>query len=208
MLRWLVAYLLVSAVHGHAEPGDWERIAAEGPLTIEARHAADSPVREIRITGHSTASPAIVMDTLWKHEEYLQFVDSLRALVVLAARDDEKLVYEQIHVPLLSDRDLTVRVTRRHDAARGVYEMTSVSAPDEGPPPSNDFVRVRMSEAHWRVSPAADHGSDIVYRVRSDGGGSIPAWLVNTAQTRTAPQFVRAILQRAEATAARPPETP
>src|SRR5216110_380678 len=53
----------------------------------------------------------------------------------IADRDDVvvRLIYEQIHVPLVKDRDVTLRIRRTFSAETGVYEVASVAVPDEGP---------------------------------------------------------------------------
>jgi len=58
-------------------------------------------------------------------------------------------------------------------------------------------VRVRTSVGRWRLAPAADGGTAVVYTVRTDAGGLLPAWIVNTAQKDVSVQLVRAMLERA-----------
>jgi len=92
-----------------------------------------------------------------------------------------------------------VRVTRTFSAATGVYEVTSIAAPDEGPPPRDDYVRVRNSIVRWRLAPAEGGGTALTYAVRTDVGGRAPIWIVRAAQRDAATRFVRAMLDRAQA---------
>ena len=99
--------------------------------------------------------------------------------------------------PLSQNRDVTLRVRRTFSPETGVYEIASVAVPDEGPPESRAYVRVRTSVGRWRLAPAADGGTAVVYTVRTDAGGLLPAWIVNAAQKDVSAQLVRAMLERA-----------
>ncbi|TMB38950.1 MAG: hypothetical protein E6J55_23945 [Deltaproteobacteria bacterium] len=196
MIRCLLAVLALAGV-AHADGGDWERIADRDGVVIERRGVEGSSVREVRVTTRASLPPAAIMATLWKHEEYVEFVPYLKRLDVLRDDGDVRLIYEQIHVPLVKDRDVTLRIRRTFSAETGVYEVASVAVPDEGPPESSAYVRVRTSVGRWRLAPAADGGTAVVYTVRTDAGGLLPAWIVNTAQKDVSVQLVRAMLERA-----------
>ena len=102
---------------------------------------------------------------------------------------------EQIHVPFVKDRDVTLRATRTLFPETGEYEVTSIAVP-EGPSESPDYVRVRMNESHWRLVPNAG-GTAVTYTIRTDPGGLVPAWIVNTVQARATAKLIRAMLDRA-----------
>src|SRR5262245_52140239 len=146
-----VIVALTAVASAHAGDAGWERIAERDGIVIE-RRAAEPPMREIRALAHSPLPPAAIMATLWKHDEYMQYVPYLRRLDVLEDDGDSKLIYEQIKVPVVKDRDVTVRVTRTFFPDTGTYELNSVAVPDEGPAESRDFVRVRTSVGHWLLT--------------------------------------------------------
>jgi ribosome-associated toxin RatA of RatAB toxin-antitoxin module len=192
----IVAFVLFAGV-GKAGDAEWERLGERDGIAIESRDTGDSPVRELRLTARSAVPPAAIMATIWRHDEYIQFLPYLKRLDVLRDEGDTKLVYEQIRVPVVKDRDLTVRVTRSVSADTGTYEITSVAVPDEGPPETRDHVRVRMSAARWRLAPATDGGTDVTYTIRGDAGGRLPAWIVDAVDKDAAVKILRAMLDRA-----------
>ncbi len=196
MLRCLVAVLTAAAV-AYADDGGWQRMADRDGIVIERRVVERAPIREMRATTHSPLPPAALMATLWKHEEYIQFVPHLKRLDVLQDDGDARLIYEQIHVPVAKDRDVTVRVTRTFFPETGAYELNSTAVPDQGPPESRDYVRVRTSAGRWRLTPAPDGGTAVMYSNRTDAGGLLPEWIVNAAQSTATAQFMRAMLDRA-----------
>lgn len=174
-MRGYVVALLVVAGISQADDSEWQRIADRDGIAIERRSAEDPSIREVRATARSPLPPAAIMATVWRHDEYVEFVPYLKRLDVLRDEGDAKLIYEQIRVPLVKDRDATIRVTRTFSPDTGTYEITSSAVADEGPPKSDDYVRVRTSVARWRLAPSADGGTAVTYTIRTDAGGRLPA---------------------------------
>jgi hypothetical protein len=173
----------------------WHAVRVEDGITVEARDVAGSPLHEVRAIVHADAAPAAILGVLWRHEEQPQFMPRLRHVEVVRDSGDERVVYEQIAVPLLKDRDVVLRVRRTVDAATGTIDVRSQAVSDEGPPETSQFVRVRTTAGHWHLVPASNGGTDVTYTLRTDLG--LPAWLVNRAQHDTAPDMVRAVVDRA-----------
>ena len=192
----LVVLLLVAGAH--ADEAGWQRVAEHDGIVIERRTDDGPSIHEVRATTRSSLSPAAIMATLWKHDEYVQFVPYLKRLDVLRDEGDAKLVYEQLRVPLLKDRDVTLRVTRTVSAEGGPCEVASVAVPEEGPPESSAYVRVRTNVGRWRLEPTAEGGTAVTYVLRADPGGLVPAWFVNAAQRDVVAKLVRAMLDRAQ----------
>jgi ribosome-associated toxin RatA of RatAB toxin-antitoxin module len=196
MTRTLAAGVALLALLG----ADWERVGERDGITIDGRDTGRSRIRELRLTARSPVPPAAIMATIWRHDEYVQFLPYLKRLDVLRDDGDTKLIYEQIRVPVVRDRDMTVRVSRTRSS--DTYEVESTAVPDEGPPETRDYVRIRTSEAHWRLAPAADGGTDVTYTIRADAGGLIPAWIVDAAEKDAGVKILRAMLDRARQNAA------
>jgi carbon monoxide dehydrogenase subunit G len=193
-VRRILIVLLLACV-AHAD--DWRQVADRDGIVVESRSVDGSPIQEVRVTAHSPVPPAAIMSTLWKPKEYVEFIPYLKSLEVLRDDGDTRLVYEQIRVPVVKDRDATVRVTRTFSPEAG-WEMRSVAVPAEGPPESKSYVRIRMMEARWRLVPDGT-GTAVAYDVRTDAGPWIPAWIVNLAQRDITAKLVRAMLDRAQA---------
>jgi hypothetical protein len=177
----------------------WRSVGVEEGIVLEAREVPGSALHEVRATVHAGSPPAALLAVLWRHEEQPQFLPHLKHVEVLRDAGDERVVYEQLEFPVLKDRDLVLRVRRTIDAATGTIDIRTEAVPDEGPPETSRFVRVRTSAGHWHLVPQAG-GTDVTYTIRSDVG--LPGWLVNRAQHEAVPDLVRAVLDRARATAA------
>ena len=201
MVPWLA---IVVTLAGSAAAGErpWERVTERDGMVIEQRAVEGSSAREVRATVHSSLSSAALMATIWRHEEYVEFMPNLSRLDVLRDDGDSKLIYEQLDVPIVKNRDLTLRITRTFHRETGTYEISSEAVPDEGPPPSDEFVRVRTSTSRWRLVPAAD-GTDVEYSLYTDGGGAVPGWMAKLILKEVTAKILRSMLDRAQRNAGR-----
>jgi ribosome-associated toxin RatA of RatAB toxin-antitoxin module len=197
MSAWLA--VVWGAALAAAGDAGWTRVGEHDGVVVERRSVAGSPVLEVRASGRSSRPPAAVMETVWNHREYVRFVPYLKRLDVLDEGPDWLVVYEQVAMPLVRDRDYTIRLRRTAFPETGRFEVTFRSEPGAGPPEDDGHVRVRSIEGSWTIEPDGEGGSRAAYTVRNDPGGAIPSWLVNRLQTTVAARFVRAMLARVEA---------
>jgi hypothetical protein len=198
--RVLPFALCFVAARARADDG-WRRIGVEGGIVLEAREVAGSSLHEVRATVHADATPAAILAVLWRHEEQPRFMPHLKHVEVVRDAGDERVVYEQLEMPVLKDRDVVLRVRRTTDPATGTIDVRSAAISDEGPPETSAFVRVRSSAGHWHLVPAGG-GTDLTYTIRTDVG--LPGWLVNRAQHEAVPDAVHAVIERARAVPATP----
>jgi ribosome-associated toxin RatA of RatAB toxin-antitoxin module len=177
---------------------EWNKLSEKDGVLVERRVVPGSRIGEIRVTAHSPLAPAAVFETIWKHQEYLEFVPFLKQLKLLSDTGDERVAYEQLAVPLVKDRDYTVRFRRRMDPTIHRYEISIESANEAGPPPDGNHVRVTNIRGGWITEPGPDgKGSLVRYEMTSDPGGRIPAWVADRTMRHAAADLVRAMLKRA-----------
>jgi len=178
---------------------DWEKVSDTDGVLVERRAVPGLRVNAIRVTARSPLAPGAVFETIWKQQDHLEFVPYLKQLRILSDTGDERVVYEQLALPLVRDRDYTVRLRKRVDPAVDRYEILIESANDAGPPPGGGYVRVTNIRGSWTVEAGPDgKGSIVRYELQSDPGGIIPAWVVNRTQRQAAADLVRAMLKRAQ----------
>jgi ribosome-associated toxin RatA of RatAB toxin-antitoxin module len=189
-MTWAIAIALLA----------WEPVHSDEHISVERRAEGRNGLYELRITGHARVSPEQMFETLWKHEEYIQFVPRLKKLEILKNDGTEKLIYQQAKMPMIKDRDYVIRVRRVADPSAHVYE-TVIQNADGGPPESSDYVRIKAIRGRWTLSPAASGGgTDVVYQIFVDPGESLPAWMIAQGQKSATPDVVRAMIKRAEST--------
>jgi hypothetical protein len=177
---------------------DWETLSDTAGLRVERRPVVGSSTYEIRATARSPLSPAVIFDTLWNQREYPQFIPHLKRLDLLSDSGDERVIYEQVAVPLAQDRDYTIRLQKRVDAAAQRYEILFASANEAGPPPDGHHIRVRRILGSWTVErDSGGKGSLLRYDLLTEPGGAIPTWVANRAQREAVAALVTAVLKRA-----------
>jgi ribosome-associated toxin RatA of RatAB toxin-antitoxin module len=174
----------------------WNQVTEVEGIQVARRLLPGTGRYEVRVSTAASFPPQVIFETLWRHHEYSDFVPHLKHLTILKHAPNEKVIYEQIRMPLVRDRDYTVKVTAERDPATGRMQITFVSAPEDGPPAQDGYVRVTAIHGSWTLVPTRDGGTLVTYVVSSDPGGALPAWLVNRAQRQAAPALVKAMLDR------------
>lgn len=192
-----VAMVLVAAsalgAGGAARADAWEVTATRDGVTYAHRTVEGSPYLEYRAETHVPLPPERVLEAIWTG-----ITQALPATVkkreVLRRADDELLVYDRIHAPVVSDRDVTIRLRKR--AMAGALEVRFESANAEGPPEDARYVRIPVVRGGWTLSRATDGGTLLRYQCYSEPGGSVPAWMVRSAQQDQIEMDVQRILGR------------
>jgi hypothetical protein len=168
----------------------WSTFDTRDGATYQRRAVPGSHFHEYRATLTVKAPPADVARAVWS-----AITDSAPATVkrrdILSRGPEELLVYEQIHTPVVSDRDVTLQF---HRSTQGPgFEISFVTANQLGPPPMSGFVRLPVVRGKWTLTPDPA-GTHVIYECYSEPGGAIPAWLVRgTQQSQVARDVDRAL---------------
>jgi len=165
-------------------------------MRVERRLLPGTGRYEVRVSTYAPFPPPVIFETLWKHQEYTEFVPYLQHLTILTQSPNAKVMYERITMPFVAARDYTVKVTAAQDPARGRIQIAFVSAPEYGPPETPKYVRVTDIQGSWTLVPTLDGGTAVTYVVASNPGGALPVWIVNVAQRKAVPTMVKAMLDR------------
>jgi len=177
----LLALLLVRPARAGAEEAVWKAYDKERGATFEKRAVAGSKYEEFRATMDVPQSPAQCMEVFWKVATDLNPTKELKKTRVRESAD-EILIYEQISLSLVSDRDYTIRIWRLPPAADGTRELRFETANDQGPAVAKGYVRLDVVRGVWRATPLPDGKTRLLFTTHSDPGGSIPAVFARGAQ--------------------------
>ena len=102
---------------------------------------------------------------------------------VLRDEGDTLVVYTYSELPVVADRDVTIRARESFDPERGTHRLVWRAAVDEGPAAKPGVVRMKHSTGSWTFSELAGSRTRAVYEHHNDLGGSIPAWVLNPLMT-------------------------
>jgi hypothetical protein len=89
------------------------------------------------------------------------------------------ITYDYVDVPILSDRDVVMRIDLARDADPAQPAVRWHAIEGEGPRPPAGVVRMPSYEGTWTLTPTSS-GTLAVYQSHVDFGGSVPRALVES----------------------------
>lgn len=196
---WL-SLLLVPSVQGQGQDEGWIKQSDEGGVTIFNRDKPGTAIKEVRAIGVIEAPPHACMNVVLDMEHFKDFMPYTKESLVVA-REGSKVQYsyQYLSLPLISDRDYTLKVVdATPEAAPGqapaYYKKTWTQANARGPKPRDGVQRLEINDGYWRFDPI-DGGARTraTYYVFTDPGGMIPSWVANQANTQAIPNLFKAL---------------
>jgi hypothetical protein len=118
--------------------------------------------------------------------------------VLLRETPTERWTYEQVSVPVFSDRDYVMHAKLEQPASSGHCSVAFQTEDDPAHPPVPGFVRIPVIRGHWDIFPVAQGKLSVQYRIFSEPGGGVPAFLARGGQRSAAIDFMKIILARAD----------
>ncbi len=193
----LLALACLAAPRARADAG-WEQISQKDGVTVERRPRPGSSFYELRARAVIPIAPQTFFATVWSYRDYPEFVPYLKSLRVVGEQPGESVLYQQIAMPLVSDRDYTVRFYRAGEGETLVVRFDSADA--LGPAPSAGYVRAQNIHGSWTLEPAdGGRATQVTYQLYSEPGGAVPSWIVNVAQKDAPRDLLLAMARRAQA---------
>jgi len=169
-----------------------------------------SRIDELEARGTLAAPAAAVREVLLhpgKFEGVMRFLEAERIVRAEACEPGANdlpgcksvVFYNRMAPPLVSKRDYTIRVEISSDALAtgGTFHLGWTLANDLGPPPMNDVVRMPSNSGLWEIKADGDR-SIFTYRLLTDPGGSLPAWIVDSANFSEVPRMLAALERAAK----------
>lgn len=159
----------------------WKQESADKDVAIHSRARAGSSLREFRAVGLIDASPGAVFAVIDDSEAYPKFMPYTSETRVLKRDKDTVLAYQRLALPVVSDRDYTLR--SKHQRWMGpdgpIYWIRWEPANDQGPAEKPGVLRVNVCEGGWLLEPHDSGATRAVYTIYTDSGGAIPPMLAN-----------------------------
>jgi hypothetical protein len=190
-VRLVVISLSLFSLVAHADEA-WVELENKNGVLYEKRPVAGSKWLEYRGSTFVALPPEQMLAAIWSG-----ITDAVPATVkkrqVLRRTDSEFVVYDQIKAPVVSDRDVTIRIYKV--VQPNAIEVRFESNEALGPPPDPKHVRIPVVRGAWTLV-AAPGGTRLTYTCYSEPGGSIPAFLARGAQRDQVALDVERILTR------------
>ncbi len=194
---------------GNAEP--WKEFSRKPELTIYTRSKKGSDVKEIKAIGTIDAPPGALCNVLSDVPHYPEFMPYVAEAKILRQEKDSNISYQHLAMPLVADRDYTIRVrieSRPSPDGGTSYFRRWESANELGPPEKPGIVRVKINQGSWTLEPLdAGRRTKVTYFIYTDPVGSLPGFVINSANTRAIPKLFEAIRKASSAKKYRTPPT-
>jgi hypothetical protein len=161
----------------------WVLNSQSDGVTIYTRVRHGSTIKEFKATGAIDAPPAAVLGVLDDVGHYTRFMPYVSECRILKREGDSLVSYQRISPPFCSERDYTLQVRKETNPtpAGPVYVRRWELANTLGPKEQPDTVRVKIDEGSWTLEPAAKNTTTATYRIYTDSGGALPAFIANKA---------------------------
>lgn len=185
-------FLLLSSML--AADAAYENAGEIDGVTIEQRAMPASKFVELRFTTFTDKTPRSLCDAAFGDGKFDPKEPDLKSRTIVQESADERVTYEQITPPIVSNRDYVVRARRIVEGAS--CRMTFEAANELGPKSPDGWVRVSKLRGHWLFEPVDGGKTKLTYVVFTDPGGSIPAFLVEGNRKKLGVNWVKMIESR------------
>ena len=164
------------AVEKKEPGGEWIEDSTAKGITIYSRAREGTPLREFKGVGVIDAPAGAVFAVLDDSEAYPSFMPYTTEVRVLKREKDTVLAYQRLELPLVSDRDYTLRSKNQTWVGPDgpIYRIRWEPANDLGPAEKTGVQRVNVCEGGWLLEPNRDGTTRATYSIFTDSGGALP----------------------------------
>jgi hypothetical protein len=142
----------------------------------------DTGAIDLAAVGEFDAPPAEVEAALLDYAAHPRINKHLAESTILVKNPGELLVYQHLKLPMVKDRDFTLRVSYDDRSLR-----FSVDG-NHGPAATKQAVRLSVLNGQWELEPIrGGTATRAYYHVEIDLAGSIPRWMVRGGAAKDIP---------------------
>ena len=189
----------LTVIHAGQGSDGWSVANRSDNLTVFTRPHEGSSIRECKAVGMIDAEPIVVKRVIDDTADYPKFMPYVIESKTISHSSDGRVGYQRISPPLVGDRDYTVRVKCESKPCPGggmSYCNSWQAANDLGPAEVKGVTRVKITQGSWLLEPLPGGRTKATYTIYSDSGGSIPTFLLNSANKTALPKLFDAIRQQ------------
>lgn len=122
--------------------------------------------------------------------------DGLALHKMLKEETDVRVVYEQLAIPVVANRDYAMTVARWPNLEGGKCRIRFRATNDAAPKLPEGYVRMDKLWGEWRFEPTDDGKTKLTYTMFSDPSGSVPPFLVQGSLVKAVKDSVTKALKR------------
>jgi len=205
MRTFFFVLLVFISGQAFADEPQWEIATRKEGITVFARKAEGQNIAEVKAIGLIQASPEAVWKILVDFDNYTQSMPYTEISRCLSREDNDKIFYfyTVLNPPVVSRRDYVLKLRDVSDwkEGKGFLKLSWTVAEDADTrvPPTSGMVRLKLSTGYWLLeSRQGGRATFATYYVLTDGGGTLPAWVINQANKTAAPNVILAVRKTLE----------
>ena len=193
-----VALLALGSAQAAAEDPPWESRGVQDGVSVYSRSFNGSPVREVKAEATLPSTPASIWAVIQDVAAYPKIMPYTHETRILASDAKTVDVYFQLDLPMVKNRDYTVRRTIDHlpSDGSGMYRVSwrAYNEHPKAPAASPQYLRLKVVSGYYELTPeqggAATH---IVYVVHTDPASALPGFIINRANRDAVPKVIHAL---------------
>jgi len=181
-----------------ADDVPWVEAFRDGNIVAYKRLPPGAVAAVVRVQAQvPDLQPPQLLAVAWDVRSQAAWAPRIKRLDVLSQTATEVVLYEQIDVPVVRDRDFVLRLSLPSPSPGPSTELRieARAALDRPMPLHPDHVRMTDLWSTWRFRPRPEGGTVVIYEAYGDPAGALPGWLKKSAAVRGPVDFVRALLQ-------------
>lgn len=171
---------------------------SEGNVVAYKRQPAGAVAVVVRVVAQAPdLEPSQLFAVAWDVASQAAWAPHVKRLSVLSQSPTEVLIYEQIDVPVVRDRDFVLRLRSLpvDPTDPGTLRIEAGGTTHPTAPPDPQHIRMTDLWSTWTFRPRPGGGTVVTYDAYGDPAGALPGWLKRSASLRGPIDFVRALLQ-------------
>lgn len=171
----------ITAKEEKLKPAEWKQIKKSHGIKVFSRPRVESKYSELLAHGTAKVPFEEGLEFVKDSDCYFEWYGMCRELYVIKKiSENEFLMYFVLEMPMVTDRDVVVRVTRDWNLEKKSGRVTLVSVESDYKKDSG-LVRMPKLDGGFEFKETDPDLLFLSYHVHADLGGNVPAWAVNIA---------------------------
>jgi hypothetical protein len=188
---------LMSSGLASPENADWVQLSKNDSLAVFSRSQPGSAIKELRAVGSIDAPNWVVKNVIDGVEDYPSFMPYTTTTKIIERSLHQVVSYLRLDPPFVGARDVTVSVSShaaKHEDGSVSYQFHWEPVNSRGPTPTPGVIRISLDQGSWDLDPT-DGGKKTIatYTILTDGGGGLPAFVINFANRQGVENLFSAI---------------
>jgi hypothetical protein len=182
-MKWnFLTLLLIFSCTFLSAQSTWQLKKSNDGINVYYRDVENSSIKELRMEATFKTTLSNLVSFLYKVDSYKEWVYSFAdARLEKQVNEKEIYYYGLVDFPWpLWDRDYFAHSTIHQDNKTGKVTIISKAVPDYKPD-QKGIVRIKDMSIKWELTPTENGMVKVLYYLKSDPGGDIPAWAINMA---------------------------